>query len=597
MKGLLKKCITAICFAVMFFSLHAQDTPYFSRVYDFGGLTDFSTELVVYQDSMIFVQGNTRDSSSFVLSNVLFRLDWKGNISWKRFIKDTSHKYNVYTGFAFDVSGDQIVIPSLWFGNNDRHSSLTAFTIAGDSLWQQKYYGDELQIEAVLRNKNGYILTGTERDSITKYDIFLMQVDTMGKEIWRKRYRWNGYDLADNLALSPDGGIIIGAYSDTFTTKKVIYGNPLVIKTDSLGNIEWMRDFGGPNSPGNEPAAHVSITKDSFIIMASGYSFPNAHGLDPSRGIIAKMNMQGDVVWQKFYGKLGERTKLLDIIETKTGDYVAVGIHNNYEYLPLAWIIKVGTSGNTIWERFHAKYQEESTGHYFSNVGELADGSFVAGDMIFPNYQSGLTQDIWVVRTDSLGCWFAGCDTMCVDPPKITYSLEKISDTLYRVVNTTKNSLLRFIRVGTWFDTTDQSDYKSYSTNGDTLFFGLPRPAMVYVTIRVQDPCNLWSGIYDSTWIVPVGINKLDIKNKISVFPNPFNQTLQIRFEQATAKGLQLQIIDISGRMLLQKEITAGSQRENVNTSALPPGIYLYRIGNDEHGWQTGKVVKTVSGF
>jgi FG-GAP repeat protein/type IX secretion system substrate protein len=94
-----------------------------------------------------------------------------------------------------------------------------------------------------------------------------------------------------------------------------------------------------------------------------------------------------------------------------------------------------------------------------------------------------------------------------------------------------------------------------------------------------------------------VGVIVNTFSDNMITYPNPFTHTLQIRFEQPTERDLQLQIIDISGRMLLQKAIPAGRQRQNVNTSALPPGIYLYRIGNDETGWQTGKVVKAVSGF
>jgi type IX secretion system substrate protein len=597
MKRLILKSMAFIYLMAMPFLIKAQDTPYFSKVYDFGGIWDYASELNVYKDSLIIVQGNAFDTTRNILiaRNVLFRLDWHGNIIWKRFIKDTSYQYNVYSGRAFDVSNDQIIIPSQWWGTNDIHSSLTAFTINGDSLWQQKYYGDELEIEAVLGNRLGYIVTGTERDSITKYDIFLMQVDSFGKKLWKKRFKWNGNDLSRNLALAPDGGILVGAHSDTFTTKKVFYGNPLVIKTDSLGNIEWMRDFGGPNSPWSEPTAYVKVTTDSFILMASGYSFkdPNLWGWELSRGIIAKMNMQGDIIWQNFYGKTGERTKLADIIETKSGDYVAVGTHINYRNEPFGWMIKVDTAGNLLWERFHTKYQMLRTAHYFSKVGELNDGSLITGNMVIASlYTDGRQQDIWVVRTDSLGCWFAGCDTVCVDPPEITYELERVNDTLFRLRDATKDKIMFSLgleEIGVGWVSTITDSVLEFAISGSE--------GWLVVDVYVQNACNLWSEVHDTIYIKPLGINGPQIPEKILLYPNPFTQTLQIRFEQPTERDLQLQIIDISGRMLLQKAIPAGSQRQNVNTSGLPPGIYLYRIGNDETGWQTGKVVKAVSGF
>jgi type IX secretion system substrate protein len=594
MREMILKSMAVIYLMAVPLFVKSQDTPYFSKVYDFGGIWDYFGVLEVYKDSVIIVQGNATDTSDNkeIERNVLFRLDWQGNIIWKRFIKDTSYQYNVYAGKSFDVSDEQIVISSKWRGKNDIHSSLTSYSIDGDSLWQEQYFGDRLEIEAVVANKKGYIVTGTEKDSIYDYDIFLMQVDSMGKMLWKKRYKWKSYDLANNLALSPDGGILIGANSDTFTKKEVFYGNPLVIKTDSLGNIEWMRDFGGPNSPGPEAAAHLCVTSDSFILIASGYSYYDAHADYFNKGLIAKLNMKGDVIWEKAYGKLSQYTLLVDIIETKSGDYLAVGGSGNYLGYPLGWIMKVDTAGNLLWERFHAKYQQgPRNAHYFYKVGELADGSFITGNMVMPYKIPGKNQDIWVVRTDSLGCWFAGCDTLC-DTPGITYELERVNDTLFRLRDTTKDKIMFSLgleEIGVGWVSTITDSVLEFTISGSE--------GWLVVDVYVQNACNLWSEVHDTIYIKPLGINGPQIAEKILVHPNPFNQTLQIRFEQATAKGLQLQIIDISGRMLLQKEITAGRQRENVNTSALPPGIYLYRIGNDETGWQTGKVVKTVSGF
>jgi type IX secretion system substrate protein len=595
MRGKMLKGMAFISLMAMSFLMVAQDTPYFSKVYDFGGVWDYGSKLKVYNDSIIIVQGNAYDTTNNIeiARNVLFRLDWHGNIIWKRFIKDTSYQYNVYSGRAFDVSNNQIIIPSQWWGKTDIHSSLTAYTIDGDSLWQEHYFGDRLEIEAVVTNKRGYIITGTEKDSIYDYDIFLMQVDSFGKMIWKKRYKWKSFDSANNLLLTPDGGILLGGESDTFTSKKVDYGNPLIIKTDSLGNIEWMRDFGGPKSPGAEPTAHVMVTSDNHIIMASGYSVFQQINVNTGLGTIAKLNMKGDVIWHKYYGKVSEFTGLLDIIETKSGDYVAVGGAGNYLGYPLGWIMKVDTAGNLLWERFHAKYQQgPRNAHYFSKVGELADGSLVTGNMVIPYKVPGKDQDIWVVRTDSLGCLFAGCDTVCVDLPEIKYELERVNDTLFRLRDTTEDKIMFSLgleEIGVGWVSTITDSVLEFTISGSE--------GWLVVDVSVQNACNVWSEVHDTIYIKPLGINGPQIPEKILVYPNPFTHTLEIRFEQPTKRDLQLQIIDISGRMLLQKEIPAGSQRENVNTSGLPPGIYLYRIGNDETGWQTGKVVKAVGDF
>jgi hypothetical protein len=65
----------------------------------------------------------------------------------------------------------------------------------------------------------------------------------------------------------------------------------------------------------------------------------------------------------------------------------------------------------------------------------------------------------------------------------------------------------------------------------------------------------------------------------LEIWPNPFTDRLHIRIrDEAVFRG-QLLITDLTGRVCLKQEIhTVGPEGMDLNTAALPEGIYIYRL-------------------
>ena len=68
-------------------------------------------------------------------------------------------------------------------------------------------------------------------------------------------------------------------------------------------------------------------------------------------------------------------------------------------------------------------------------------------------------------------------------------------------------------------------------------------------------------------------------KLNCTLYPNPANENVQLNFEGFSGQT-QLHIFDISGRMLMQKNINEGIQLVSINTQELPNGTYLIRLGS-----------------
>jgi len=72
------------------------------------------------------------------------------------------------------------------------------------------------------------------------------------------------------------------------------------------------------------------------------------------------------------------------------------------------------------------------------------------------------------------------------------------------------------------------------------------------------------------------------------LYPNPAGDIVNIEFSQVYQKAT-LQLLDISGKTLMEKQLNANYQ--SINISAIPAGTYVYRIFNKEGLDERGKVV------
>lgn len=68
--------------------------------------------------------------------------------------------------------------------------------------------------------------------------------------------------------------------------------------------------------------------------------------------------------------------------------------------------------------------------------------------------------------------------------------------------------------------------------------------------------------------------------SNLSFTPNPASQTLQLNFNTLTNNDLQINIIDLTGKILItqKQNFSVGQQTMNIETAWLPNGIYFLQI-------------------
>jgi ligand-binding sensor domain-containing protein len=140
-----------------------------------------------------------------------------------------------------------------------------------------------------------------------------------------------------------------------------------------------------------------------------------------------------------------------------------------------------------------------------------------------------------------------------------------------------------------WFGTLggvskfDGTNWTTYTTED-----GLANYAVISIAIDADG--SIWFGTDGGVSKLSADSTRTIIKkikeNHLNIYPNPVQNVLHINLSGETGA---LQIFDISGKCLLQKQIT-GNER-TVDVSGLEEGIYIIKVIYDNKIF-TGKVVK-----
>lgn len=85
------------------------------------------------------------------------------------------------------------------------------------------------------------------------------------------------------------------------------------------------------------------------------------------------------------------------------------------------------------------------------------------------------------------------------------------------------------------------------------------------------------------------GASKIKAENKIQISPNPATASIKIQSESNFPSNTSFQLFDLTGRMVLQKEISDKTSRMDLNE--VSKGMYLYHVSSGGRRIASGKLV------
>jgi len=317
----------------------------------------------------------------------LLKIDASGNYEWDstfggsdedsvRSVAQTSDGSYILTGRTKSYGAG---MNDLWLIKADSN---------GNHLWNETFggTGEDGGYSVAETNDGSYIITG-RRISVssgTDWDVWLIKTDTRGDLIWDKTYGADGSDGGYSVAQTVDGGYIIAGFTSSYGAGWLDFW---LIKTDSLGNLQWHKTFGGL---GHDAAHSVFQTQPDTGYIMTGYVYSS----DTSSYDLwfVKTDPNGNHIWNKTYGGIKDDWGW-SVVQASDGGYIATGFSDlagtDDEAL---WIIKIFDSGNFAWDILYDGPGYESG---MSVIQATDEGYVISGDTY--SYGNG-GSDAWVIK-------------------------------------------------------------------------------------------------------------------------------------------------------------------------------------------------------
>ena len=300
--------------------------------------------------------------------NILWEKSYGGNGSDEAFaVEQTMDGGYVIAGTSTSFDGQVTghhgtgVQGDYWIVKTDSDGNLQWQKALGGDDWDEAYSVRQTSsgeyVAAGYASWNSGDITGNNG----YYDFWIVKLSTAGNLLWQKPFGGSGEEIAKSIQLTTDGGYIAAGY--TQSTDGDVTGNHgnadfWVVKTDSDGNLQWQKTYGGT---GNEKAEQIQKTSDGGYVLTGVTTSKNNGDItgDPSiQGLdwVVKIDNAGNIQWQKLYGgntgPWGGPTGATSIYQTVDGGYVFTG---NEQYISPSTsdgkIFKIDSTGNLIWQK------------------------------------------------------------------------------------------------------------------------------------------------------------------------------------------------------------------------------------------------------
>jgi len=221
------------------------------------------------------------------------------------------------------------ILYSIWLVKTDQDGHLQ---------WQQTYgEGTAYAARAVDTDgdgaaDDGFIIAGKDANpsETGSARAVVIRTDAVGGEIWRKYFGGAGFDCANGIALAGTSGVVVAGQTDSFSAFAMLY----LLKLDMDGNVQWQKVKGKVDN--FDMASSVREAGDGGFILAAGFG-----------NMLVKTDKNGDTV------NLGSRDVTLNVptvsglIDFSNATEAAAGAVDslllpwNMGYLGLEWLLQV----------------------------------------------------------------------------------------------------------------------------------------------------------------------------------------------------------------------------------------------------------------
>lgn len=425
-------------------------------------------------------------------------------------------------------------------------------------LWQKSIGGTEAEFptEILWSKFNQVILVGTtnsvnghfnSQDSLG--DAFVLKTDSIGNILWVKNFGGSQLDLFNDIVEDSLGNLYVAGYTESDNGDVSLNKGGLdlwLLKMDSSGNVLWNKTIGGL---GDEifPALYLDLY-GNLVLAARSNSYDSTFILSSGSddAIICKMDTDGNIKWIKRYGG-SSYEGFNSITRGVNGGYVLLGFSDSNDGDVGSrkgggdlWIVETDTSGNIIWNKVYGGSREDGGREIVNNR----------------NNRFGIIGITSSNDGDINNYHFNGTSYQ--------------SDLWYLEVDSIGQMLWNRCFGSTWQDYPGGINFLNDQT---VLLTGAVSEADGDVSFLHGN--NSYRDIWIVNFNTPTNLGySISPDKQLTIFPNPFYDKLLIRFSEGVSHIERLvSLRDIYGRIVYFE--SSNLDQLELNLSELPCGIYF----------------------
>ena len=335
-------------------SLHRVDSngTFISRNYFIGTVG----QKLLFSENGSTIGSDMEPVSTFLAYKTLFRMDSLCNITWK-YRYEIKAAIND-CGLIKTSSENVVLAHSISFTSlgGPNYPAILKTDSAGNLIWLKSYMNIPGLAMSVLEtlDKN-YLMAFNASQNYQYSGIVLCKTDTSGNVLWAKSYMRPKGVLVDMIE-KPNGNLIVAGITDTsFQTQ---YPKLFLMELDSYGNTVWIKAYGNLNfqlvafninNGWNFRPIKIAKTIDNGLILLTTLSL---NGVEPDL-VLLKTDSIGQIEWERRHGYNGYTEAGINFFQTRDNGYFVVGsfyhspIEAGYYLLKTDSLGAVGCAENT----------------------------------------------------------------------------------------------------------------------------------------------------------------------------------------------------------------------------------------------------------
>ena len=458
----------------------------------------------------------------------------------------------------------------------------------GDTLWAKTYggTGNESLNHIEQSFEGGYILLGeTTSFGEGSTDIYLIRLDVNGDTLWTKTYGGIWDDYGNYIQQTADSGYFVLGATNSFGAG---LSDMYLLRIDMNGDIVWTRTFGKIDSLSSDGGVSAVRTfDDGYILVGTTFTFG---GGENSLVYTVKTDINGDILWSKTYGGTNDDNGNY-ILQTSNNRYIILGTTFS-SGIGGVYLIGIDDYGDTLW----TKVYDNNAGLTSRAMATCSDGGYIITGTI-----SGIGSNLWdifLIRIDTTGdtLWTMQYDNDVWDE---AYSVEQTLDGGFVVTGftggpTQSSRDVYVIKTDVGGNTGCGNQKRMGLTLGSTNTVVSSTNIVVGsggaaggTNTTVSNTNTVESTLcFDTITGTDQKSEMLKENCSLEIFPNPVQEIVYFKNIPASKK-MTLFISNILGQVIYQAELTERS----INTAFMRSGIYFLNLQTDDTSFKA-KLVK-----